>query len=58
LQQGYQPAGGVNQAFLQQRGWGGPGQVGGPSMAPMGGGMNTNFMGALQAIQNRRPQGF
>ena len=42
LQTGYQPAGGVNQAFLNQAG--------------AGQGMNRNFLGALSAIQGR-PQG-
>jgi hypothetical protein len=39
---GYQPSGGVNQAFLQQAG--------------SGAGMNTNFLNALRSIQ-ARPQG-
>lgn len=57
LQQGYQPSGGVNAAFLQQRGWGGPGPTGGP-ITPQGGGpVNQNFMSALAAIQGR-PQQF
>jgi hypothetical protein len=59
LQQGYQPAGGVNQAFLQQRGWGGPGPTGNAPV-PMGRGpspVNNNFMSALAAIQGR-PQQF
>lgn len=55
MQQGYQPAGGINQAFLQARGMG-PGATGGPGGAPMGGGaspINQNFMNVLQALQNR-----
>jgi hypothetical protein len=40
LAQGYQPAGGVNQAFLNQAGG--------------GAGMNQNFLSALAAIQGRR----
>jgi hypothetical protein len=40
MAQGYQPAGGVNQAFLNQAG--------------AGQGMNTNFLSALAAIQGRR----
>ena len=43
LAQGYQPAGGINQAFLNQAG--------------AGQGMNQNFLSALAAIQGRRPQG-
>jgi hypothetical protein len=39
LQTGYQPSGGVNQAFLQQAG--------------AGQGMNQNFLSALRAIQGR-----
>ena len=39
LATGYQPAGGVNQAFLNQAG--------------AGQGMNTNFLSALRAIQGR-----
>jgi hypothetical protein len=59
LQQGYQPSGGVNQAFLNQRGWGGAGPAGTPGAAPMGGGppTNQNFLSALAAIQGR-PQQF
>jgi hypothetical protein len=40
--QGYQPAGGVNQAFLQQAG--------------AGAGMNQGFLSALRGIQNRPQQ--
>jgi hypothetical protein len=52
----YQPAGGVNNAFLQSRGWG---PTGGPAATPGGGGppTNQNFMSALAAIQGR-PQQF
>ena len=39
---GYQPAGGVNNAFLQQAG--------------AGQGMNTNFLNALRSIQARPQQ--
>ena len=42
LVQGYQPSGGVNQAFLNQPG--------------IGAGMNQNFLNALRSIQ-ARPQG-
>ena len=42
MAQGFQPSGGVNQAFLQQAG--------------AGQGMNPNFLSALSAIQ-KRPQG-
>jgi hypothetical protein len=45
--QGYQPSGGINQSFLNQRGYG----VGGTPQA----GLNSNFMSALAALQ-RRPQ--
>jgi hypothetical protein len=55
LTTGYQPSGGVNQAWLQGIG---AGPTGGTFGTPQGGGpVNQNFVQALRNIQNR-PQGF